>query len=131
MNPLLRVEMTALSVLVVGVLFRAVNRGKLRMQYALLWLVVAAAMVLAALFPGVVYWLCGIMGVETPSNLVYLFAFVALLAIAFHHTVVLSEQSERIKGLTQMLSIERFLAEEARRAGETDQGEEGGSNESQ
>ena len=65
-----------------------------------------------ALFPGVVVWLCGITGIETPSNLIYLFGILILLLISFYQTVLLSKQADRITRLTQVLSIERFYREQ-------------------
>ena len=91
---------------------RSVNRKKLRIQYSFAWLIIAAALMVIALFPGVVVWLCGITGIETPSNLIYLFGILILLLISFYQTVLLSKQADRITRLTQVLSIERFYREQ-------------------
>lgn len=64
------------------------------------------------LFPGIVVWLCGITGIETPSNLIYLFGILILLLISFYQTALLSKQADRITRLTQVLSIEKFYREQ-------------------
>ena len=112
MSTLLRIEMIVIALLIVTIIVRSVNRKKLRIQYSFAWLIIAAALMVIALFPGVVVWLCGITGTETPSNLIYLFGILILLLISFYQTVLLSKQADRITRLTQVLSIERFYREQ-------------------
>ena len=112
MSTLLRIEMIVIALLIVTIIVRSVNRKKLRIQYSFAWLIIAAALMVIALFPGVVVWLCGITGIETPSNLIYLFGILILLLISFYQTILLSKQADRITRLTQVLSIERFYREQ-------------------
>lgn len=111
MSLLLRVEMIVVALLVVFIIVRNVNRKKLRIQYSFPWLLIAAALLAVSFFPGLVNWLCGVMGIETPSNLIYLFGIFALLLIVFYQTLLLSRQADRITRLTQIVSIEKFLTE--------------------
>lgn len=112
MSPLLRVEMIVLALLIVTIIVRSVNRKKLRIQYSFAWLVIAAALLTVAFFPGIAIWLCGVTGIETPSNLIYLFGILILLLISFYQTALLSKQADRITRLTQVLSIEKFYREQ-------------------
>ena len=112
MSPFLRAEMIVLALLIVTIIVRSVNRKKLRIQYSFAWLVIAAALLAVAFFPGSVVWLCGITGIETPSNLIYLFGILILLLISFYQTALLSKQADRITRLTQVLSIEKFYREQ-------------------
>lgn len=120
MSALLRVEMILTALLVVFVIVRNVNKGRLRIQYSLLWLLVALGMLIAAFFPGVVFWLCEITGIRTPTNLIYLLGIVALLLIAFRQTVTLSKQADQITHLTQIVSMERYLTEHKEEAHDPD-----------
>ena len=112
MSALLRIEMIGIAVLMLLIIVRNVNRKRLRIQYSFIWLLIAASMLLAAFFPGVVSWLCRVMSIETPVNLVYLLGILILLLITFFQTILISRQADRIKRLTQIVSIEKFLAEE-------------------
>ena len=47
-----------------------------------------------------------LVGIETPSNLIFFLAIIALLGICFSLTVIVSRQEARIKRLIQILSIE-------------------------
>ena len=111
MSALLRVEMIVIALLAVFIIVHNVNRKRLRIQYSFAWLLIALAMLGAALFPGAVSWLCGVLGLETPSNLIYLVAILVLMLISFFQTMLISRQADQIKRLIQIVSIEKFLAE--------------------
>ena len=92
MSTLLRAEMIAVALLAVYIIVHNVNRKKLRIQYSFVWL-------------------CGALGLETPSNLIYLVAILVLMLISFFQTMLLSRQADQIKRLIQIVSIEKFIAE--------------------
>lgn len=114
MSPFLRVEMLLVALAVLFMVFRSINRRKLRVQFSLVWLAVAAGMVLIAAFPGIAFWLCGVMRIEKPSNLIYLLGILTLLVIVFKQTEIISQHTEQIKRLTQELSMEKHCLEEKR-----------------
>lgn len=111
MGLLLRIEMIVVAVLVVFIIIHNVNRKRLRIQYSFVWLLIALSLLAVAFFPGIVIWLCSIMSIETPVNLIYLLGIFALLLITFYQTLVISRQADRITRLTQIVSIEKFFAE--------------------
>ena len=111
MGLLLRIEMIVVAVLVVFIIIHNVNRKCLRIQYSFVWLLIALSLLAVAFFPGIVIWLCSIMSIETPVNLIYLLGIFALLLITFYQTLVISRQADRITRLTQIVSIEKFFAE--------------------
>ena len=112
MSTLLRIEMIAAALLVVFIIVHNVNHKRLRIQYSFVWLLIVLALLVAAFFPGVVLWLCGVLGIEVASNLVYLVGIFALLLITFYQTLLLSRQAEQLKRLTQIVSLEKFNGEE-------------------
>lgn len=111
MSVLLRAEMIIAALVVMAVIVRNVNKKKLRLQYSFFWLVIVAGMLLVAIFPGIVDWLCGVMQIQTPSNLIYLFGILILLLISFYQTTLISKQADQIARLTQIVSIERHKRE--------------------
>ena len=111
MPPLLRIEMIVLAVAFLLIVIKAVNRKKLWLQYSLVWIVISVLMLIVAIFPGIATWIASIMKIETTSNLIYLLAIFALLILTFSLTVIVSKQSQRIKNIVQMVSIEKFLSE--------------------
>lgn len=112
MSLALRIELIILAIAFVFVIVRNVNRKRLRIQYSFIWLIIALALIVAAFFPNTVVWLCGVLDIETPSNLVYLLGIIVLLLITFHQTQLISRQADQIKRLTQMISLEKYKREE-------------------
>lgn len=111
MSPFLRVEMLLLALAVLVMVFRAINRRRLRVQFSLIWLAVAGGMLLVAAFPGIAVWLCTLTRIQTPSNLIYLLGILTLLVIVFKQTEIISQHTEQIKRLTQELSMAKHRLE--------------------
>ncbi len=111
MSVFLRGEMIVMALLVMLIIVRSVNKKRLRLQYSFFWLLIVLGLLVVAFFPGVVIWLCGLMQIQTPSNMIYLFGILALLLISFYQTTLLSKQADRITRLTQLISIEKYLTE--------------------
>lgn len=109
MSSLLRIEMIFIAVAFMIIVIKAINKRKLWLQYTILWIIIAATLIIFAIFPQVVEWCAKMASIETPSNFIYLAAIIALAAITFSLTVITSKQSARIKSIVQMVSIERYL----------------------
>ncbi len=108
MSLLLRIEMIVLSLIVVFIVINSVNKKKMCIQYSLIWILIAFSLLIIAIFPDIVFALCALLGVKTPSNLIYLFGIFALLLVTLIQTSIISKQTERIKFLTQIVSIEKY-----------------------
>lgn len=112
-STLLRVEMLVVALVFALIVIYYVNHKHIRLEYMLLWLLIAAGLLLAAIFPGAVGWLCRVTGIETPANLLSLLGILVLLLISFHHSIALSRKADAIQRLTQIVSLQKH-EEEAR-----------------
>lgn len=65
--------------LFIGELLR---RGILREKFAVLWLVVASAAVLLAIFPAALTWIANLLGFAVPANLLFLVSLLLLLVVS-------------------------------------------------
>ena len=108
MTLLLRIEMILIAIAVIIIVINSVNRKKMCIQYSLVWIVLSAVLLIIAIFPGIVFFLCEILDIQTPTNLIYLAGIFALMLIAFSQTVIISKQSEQIKFLIQTISLEKY-----------------------
>ena len=106
MSWILRTELIALALVAIVVVIHAVNRRVLQLKYSLIWLLISLCLVIAALFPKIAFGVTALIGIETPSNMIFFLAIIALLGICFSLTVIVSRQEARIKRLVQLLSIE-------------------------
>ncbi len=109
MSSILRIELILFSIIFLIVVFRAVNKKRLWLQHSLVWILVSCSLIIISIFPGLIEWLCYIVKIETPSNLVYLIGIIGLLIVAFLHSIIISSQANKIKTLVQMVSIENYM----------------------
>lgn len=109
LSVLLRVELLIVALFFIVMVTRNVNKKKLLLQYSIVWLVLAIAMIIAALFPQIVIALTAAAGIAQPSNFVYAVGLFVLLFIAFNFTAKLSKQSNDIRNLTEQEAIDRFF----------------------
>ncbi|WP_211746859.1 DUF2304 domain-containing protein [Paenibacillus sp. Marseille-Q4541] len=105
---------------VTTILFLIRNR-KLKEQYALLWLLMSAIMMVLSLFPSLLDELAVRIDIYYAPSLLYLLSVVALLFILLHLTIAVSSLTHRVVVLTQTLGLqedriqqlERQVAEKA------------------
>ena len=112
MSIFLRIEMIVIALGFMIYVINSINKRKLLLQYSLIWFLVAGGIVVVAFFPDLLWKLADLMHIEVPSNLLYLLAIIVLLIICFKLTVIVSKQSEKIKYLIQIQSIENYLNKE-------------------
>lgn len=118
MMPLiLRCLLIVFSILFICYVIKKVNSKKLQTQFSLVWLLIALILIIIAIFPQIVYFTAGLLGIEVSSNLVYLIGIICLMFIQLNLTVKVSKQSDDIKNLVQMFAINTFLEEEKHEKG--------------
>lgn len=97
--------------LIVGVLFflmiiiALIKRERLNLKYTLLWLFTGLVMLLIAVVPRIAGFVAEMMGVETPSNAVFMIGGLFILFIILSLTSIVSTQMLRIRRLTQTQAI--------------------------
>lgn len=101
----LRVSIAAACVLLVVYMLRFVIRGKLLLRYSLLWMMLAAVLLVCAVFPQPLSVLSAFFGFVTLSNFIYVVGFVFVLLIVFSLSVIVSKQTVAIKNLTQKIAL--------------------------
>ena len=85
--------------------FHQIRRGKMSLNHSLLWIFISLLLLVIALFPGVAFWLAGLMGIETPVNMVFLsFAFFSI-ALFIYLTNVVSREDRINRRLTQKVAL--------------------------
>ena len=81
------------------------KKGKLTVRYSVLWLVSGVLLLLFACVPYIVFVLRALLGIEMPSNLVFMLLFVFILVLLLSLTVAVSERAEKQKQLTQQVAL--------------------------
>ncbi len=81
------------------------RRGVLREKYAVLWLFFSGAALLLAIFPAVLVWLTGILGVAEPVNLLFFVTIVLLVLVSIQLSYELSRHEARIRRLAEEVAL--------------------------
>ena len=98
-------------VLIIGILIFAellihyLIKKKLNLKYCLIWLLAIAAMLVAALCPGIVKWMANMVGIKTTSNFIFVIYGLFMLLIVFSLTGIVSHMNNRIFRLVQNQAI--------------------------
>jgi hypothetical protein len=96
----------ALSSLVIfAVIIELIRRGRLREQYALLWLGTATVILVFGLWRDGLNELADALGIAYPPNALFVLALAFMLLLLLHYSTVISKLSDRSTTLTQRIAI--------------------------
>lgn len=105
MSDRLRILLTCVVLAALIFAVRLIHRKKLNLNYSLLWLFLAVAMLIAVIFPELIYGLARLIGIEVPINMLLLaFAFFSLVML-FYLTTIVSKDNEKSRAMTQQLAM--------------------------
>ncbi len=95
------------SAAVLVAVIELIRRGRLKEKYSLIWLFASGILLFLSSSRGLLNYLAKLLGVFYPPSLLFLVAFLFLLLITLHFSVVVSGLSEKNKKLAQELAILR------------------------
>lgn len=93
------------SIITFVFVFWLMRRGALREKYAVLWLLLSGAALIFSLFPGLLKGISDLLGVETPSNLLFFVTIVLLILVAVQLSFELSRHEARIRRLAEEVAL--------------------------
>ena len=111
MSQTLRIELIVLAILFFCIVVRNVNKKNLQMKYSLIWILASALLVTIAIAPEVVYKATAYIGIKTPSNFIFLICLAWMIGMNLILSIIVSRQSEKIKKIIQMVSLENYERE--------------------
>jgi hypothetical protein len=120
-----RVQIVALVVTAVmlGLVLELVRRRRLAERYALLWMLVAVALLLLAVWKGLLGDAAQLVGIQVPANALFLAAIGVIFILLLHFSVAVSRLGEETKILAQEVAR---LDSELRARSENGAGPNGG-----
>lgn len=81
--------------------------SKLREKYAILWLVVGGLTIVLGIFPGLLDWAAGLVGIRVPANLLFALSIVLLVGVGLHVSRELTVLEEETRTLAEEVAILR------------------------
>ncbi len=96
------------SLVILLALFEMMRRNRLREKYALIWAVVALAVITVAAFPVLLVEASAAIGLEVPVNLLFFVAFMVIMVITLQHSSELGRLEERTRTLAEEIALLRL-----------------------
>ena len=84
---------------------RKLKKTEMSIANSVFWLLFAAALVVAAVFPTAVFFFSNLLGIESPSNFIFLGVIAFLFIKCFTLTVEVSNLKERLDVLAQEIAL--------------------------
>jgi hypothetical protein len=100
-----------LALAIVGLVAEMLRRKKLREKYAIWWLVVGIATLVLAAFPQLLVYIAKVVGVQLPSNLLFILSILMLLGVCLHLSWEISVVEEETRALAEEVAILRIQVE--------------------
>ena len=100
------------------VVIELIRRGRLKEKYSLLWLFAGGILLVFSLSRHLLEYASQMLGIYYPPSFLFLLAFLFLLLITLHFSVVLSGLSEQNKRLAQEIALLRLEMETLKKTDE-------------
>ncbi len=104
---LLKLLAVAGSGAVMIVVVELIRQGKLKERYSLLWLLAGGILLILSSSRGLLEMVSRLFGIFYPPSFLFLIAFLFLLLITLHFSVVISGLSEKNRKLAQEIALLR------------------------
>ena len=107
MSMRLQLGIVFIMLVVVGIIVHFLRKRSIDFRYALAWIFVDICIIILALFPQVMTWLSGVLGVASPVNMVLFVGLCLALVVVFSLSMSMSRLSDRVRKLSQEIAIIR------------------------
>jgi hypothetical protein len=109
----------ALVAVVLITIVQLLRTRRLREKYATAWIAVAFVVVVVGVFPDLLSWLAGRVGVQTPVNLLFALGGVVLLVVCIQFSVEITSLEAETRTLAEEIAL---LRHDLRRVQKDDDG---------
>ena len=105
MSIVLRIALIIVSFLVVVFVLRKIRKTQLDIDDAIYWIIASVLLLILSIFPKLAFWASDLLGIDSPSNFVFLFMIFVVLIKLFNMAIDLSIQKQRLNRLIQKLAL--------------------------
>ena len=105
MSTTLRIVLIVASVLATAYALGKIRKAQLNIDNAFYWIIFSTLLLIMSIFPQIPMFLSEFLGIESPSNFVFLFMIFIILIRLFTNSIELSVQKHRLNNLIQRIAI--------------------------
>lgn len=108
------------SVTVFSVISRCIRKRRIQLKDGIYWIVFSFLLILISVFPILAVWTARLMGIQSPSNCVFMIIIFLLGCHQFFLTIRVSQLEMKINRLVQSVAIQKALLDEEKESNEED-----------
>ena len=108
MSTVFRIILIVIALLAFWFVIRQIRKSQLQIPDSISWLFFGLICVILALFPQLAEDLAGLLGVQSPVNLVFLIIIALLILRVFRLSLALSKLDTKVKELAQTIAIKEY-----------------------
>lgn len=102
----------AAAVLTLAVVIEMLRRRRLRERHAVWWIVAGVLALIIGVFPQVLVWAAGIIGIEVPTNLVFFVSLIILFLVCIQHSAELTDLEDKSRVLAEHVALLELRVEQ-------------------
>ena len=95
------------ALVILGIVGWMLLTRRLREKYAVMWILIALALLALGIFPALLLWATELSGVQVPANMLFAVAIVLLLGVSLHLSWELSQAEDEIRRTAEEAAISR------------------------
>lgn len=114
MSAALRIMLIVCSLFMILYVRRKIKKAGMRMENGIIWLLASIVFLIISIWPEIIYKVCKLFGIMSPTNLVYLLVIAFLLLLVFYNAIKISTLESRLDHLAQEIALrdQRFIGME-------------------
>jgi hypothetical protein len=93
------------ALLTLFVVIELLRRRRLRERHAIYWLIAGALALLVGVFPQVLDWAAGLVGIAVPTNLVFFVSIFVLFFVCIQHSTELTALETKTRVLAEDVAL--------------------------
>lgn len=108
MSIYLRILLVVVSLTTNYYLLMKIRKSQLQIEDSIFWIAFSLSIALLSIFPYIAIYFSGLIGVESPANLVFLVIIFILLLKVFLMSIKISQLEHRVRLLAQEFALNRI-----------------------
>ncbi|MEV8214504.1 DUF2304 domain-containing protein [Leifsonia sp. NPDC077715] len=96
------------ALLTLAVVIEMLRRGRMRERHAIWWIVAGSLALLIGVFPAILDWAAGLIGVGQPVNLVFFVSIAVLFLVCIQHSSELTTLESKSRTLAERSALQEL-----------------------
>lgn len=117
MNPSSYVLGILAALFTLGVVIEMLRRRQLRERHAVWWLLAGVLALIIGVFPQVLIWAAGLVGVEVPANLIFFVSIAVLFLVCIQNSAELTTLESETRTLAESVALHELRIRELENPG--------------